>query len=32
MKGAIGLTHEQLKDAIIDETTILPDYLKKSEP
>jgi hypothetical protein len=32
LTGVIGLTHEQLKSARIDETTILPDYLKKSEP
>ncbi len=32
LRGAIGLTHEQLKSAIINERTILPDYLKKSEP
>ena len=29
LSGVIGLTQEQIDSAIIDETTILPDYLRK---
>lgn len=29
LTGAQGLTREQIGEAIIDETTILPDYLRK---